>query len=61
MTQEEYQDKKGELPDLSFACRYPIGNFKDKTFPDLEALLPEIEIDESSTATYPALTYQKDP
>ena len=46
---------------MSFACRYPIENFKDKTFPDLDALLPEIEIDESPTATYPALTYQKDP
>ena len=61
MTQEEYQDKKGELPDLSFACRYPIENFREKTFPDLDALLPEIEIDESPTATYPALTYQKEP
>jgi hypothetical protein len=46
---------------LSFACRYPIENFKDKTFPDLDALLSEIEIDAAPTATYPALTYQKDP
>ena len=46
---------------MSFACRNPIENFSDKTFPDLDALLPEIELDSSPSAAYPHLTYQNEP
>ena len=45
ITEDEYEEKKGELPALSFACRHSIEDFKEKTLPDLTALLPEINID----------------
>ena len=41
MTEEEYKTKKEELPQLSFATRHTIENFKSKTFPELETLKVE--------------------
>ena len=38
VTEDEYEAKKNELPQLCFATRYPIANFSEKNFPDLEAL-----------------------
>lgn len=39
ITADEYEEKKGELPDLCFATRHPITGFSDKNFEDLTALL----------------------
>jgi len=38
VTAEEYEEKKGDLPTLSFATRHSIENFSSKTFADLAAL-----------------------
>ena len=38
VTEEEYEEKKGDLPRLCFATRTPIASFSDKTFPDLDAV-----------------------
>jgi hypothetical protein len=46
MTEEEYKTKKDELPPLSFATRHPIADFKDKDFPDLEALTEQVAFKE---------------
>ena len=42
ITESEYKEKKGEIPDLCFACRNPINNFQEKTFPDLDLLVQEL-------------------
>ena len=38
VTEDEYEEKKSELPKLSFASRHPISDFNSKTFADLAAL-----------------------
>ena len=38
ITNSEYEERKGELPPISFATRHPIGSFLDKNFPNLEEL-----------------------
>ena len=35
MTEEDYTQKKAELPPLSFATRHRIDAFNDKPWPDL--------------------------
>jgi len=38
VTDDEYDEKKVDLPDLCFATRHPISNLSDKSFADLPAL-----------------------
>ena len=38
ITAEEYEEKKAELPALSFATRHSISDLNSKIFPDLVAL-----------------------
>lgn len=47
VTQEEYLNKKNELPDICFATKHPIDSIETKTWPNLESLADEI-IDKES-------------
>jgi hypothetical protein len=38
VTSDEYEQKKNELPALSFAMKYPVADLASKEWPDLEAL-----------------------
>jgi hypothetical protein len=38
VTSDEYEEKKGVLPKLSYATRHSISDFSSKTFADLAAL-----------------------
>ena len=42
VTEEEYEAKKSELPDLCFAVRCPIADVPSKEWPDLSALASEV-------------------
>ena len=41
MVAEEYEQRKAELPDLTFACAEPITKFETRVFPDLERYLSD--------------------
>ena len=51
IAEEDYQTGKAELPDLSFAIRYPFSPFETKALvlPDLAEILEKIQIDEAAT------------
>lgn len=40
--QNEYEERKDELPELSLAIRYPIKGIQEKEWPDLAALAAEV-------------------
>ena len=40
--QNEYEARKDELPDLSFAIKCPIDGIQGKEWPDLTALAAEV-------------------
>ena len=42
VSESEYQEKKGEIPNLCYACRNPIKNFQERQFPDLSLLVQEL-------------------
>lgn len=42
LSQEQYEAKKGDLPDICFAIKNPIADIPSKEWPDLEALAKEI-------------------
>jgi hypothetical protein len=46
VTEEEYEAKKSELPDLCFAVRCPIEDIPSKEWPDLSALAKEVVDDQ---------------
>lgn len=43
VTEAEYEQKKAELPDLCFACKYPIQDLESKPFPDLDELAQKLD------------------
>lgn len=49
VTEEDYEEKKAELPDLCFAIKCPIENLTSLDWPDLEAIGKEI-FDAAGTA-----------
>lgn len=44
VTHDEFDEKKGELPDVCFATRHPIAQFSEKSFADLKALQPQLTL-----------------
>ena len=42
MTEEDYAEKKADLPDLCFAIKCPIENLTTLEWPDLEALAKDV-------------------
>lgn len=42
VSEEEYETRKGELPDLCFAIKSPIEDIASKEWPDLTALAKEV-------------------
>ena len=50
IAEDEYEERKGELPGLSFAIQYPFTNFEQKalSLPDLTDLLSKIGVDEAA-------------
>lgn len=42
IAQDEYEERKGELPDLSFAIKCPIEDIPKREWPDLDALAKEV-------------------
>ena len=50
IAQDEYDERKGELPGLSFAFQYPFSSFEQKALalPDLTELITKIGIDEAA-------------
>lgn len=52
VTEEEYEEKKSELPKLSFATRHPISDFTSKTFADLVALESQMSFEADGEPQY---------
>lgn len=51
VTESEFEQKKDSLPDLCFACKYPITDLENKPFPDLEALTTKLDQGARQTPT----------
>jgi hypothetical protein len=47
LSEDEYKEKKNEIPDICFATKYPIDDIPSKEWPDLVALAQEV-IDQGS-------------
>lgn len=52
VTEDEYEAKKNEIPQLSFASRHPIADFSQKTFADLNELQSGLEFEGEGEPTY---------
>ena len=50
VAEEDYESVKADLPDLTFAIKYPFGQFETKSLalPDLSEVLDKIELEEEA-------------